>query len=161
MFVDFKKAFDMKDSRLLLQKIAEYGFMNSAIMNLESYFTNRKQLVKIGENESYLINIDLGSVLVPLLFLIYINDMSIFLSDYFVRLFADNITMLFSCSSLDECIKSFKNGIAALIEWCNYNRLYINWTKTYIMFITNKIVDIPTAISFNRENIEVVSKFKL
>ena len=75
LFVDFKKAFDMIDRRLLLQKLAEYGFMNNAIMILESYFTNRKQLVKIGENKSNLIDIDLGvpqgSVLGPLLFLIY------------------------------------------------------------------------------------------
>ena len=165
LFVDFKQAFDMIDRRVLLQKLADYGFMNNAIMILESYFTNRKKLVKIGENKSNLIDIDLGvpqgSVLGPLLFLIYINDLPLFLSDYFVRLFADDTTMLFSGSSVDECTKLCKNGIAALTEWCNYNRLYINWTKTYIMFITNRRVILPTAISFNKEKIEVVSKFKL
>ena len=80
-------------------------------------------------------------------------------NEAFVRLFADDASMLLSGSSFDECIKSCKNGIAALIEWCHFNRLYINWTKTYIMFITNKRVVSPSDNSFNRENIEVVSKF--
>ena len=82
--------------------------MNNAIMILESYFTNRKQLVKTGENNSNLIDIDLGvpqgSVLDPLIFLIYINDLPVFLSDYLFRLFADDTTVT------DTTIKSTANN---------------------------------------------------
>ena len=109
LFVDFKKAFDMIDRKLLLQKLAEYGFMNSAISLIESYFSNRKQMVRIGKINSGFIDLNLGvpqgSVLGSLLFLIYINDLPVFLSDYFVRLFADDTTMLFSGGSTDECTK--------------------------------------------------------
>ena len=51
LFVDFKKAFDMIDRKLLLQKLTEYGFMNIAISLIESYFSNRKQMVRIRENK--------------------------------------------------------------------------------------------------------------
>ena len=64
--------------------------------------------------------------------------------------------MLLSGSLVDECTRSCKNGIAALTEWCNYNRLYINWTKTYIMFITNnRKVTLPTAVSFNQRRLKL------
>ena len=118
LFVDFKKAFDMIDRKLLLQKLFEYDFINSAISLIESYFSNRKQMVRIGENKSDFIDVNLGvpqgSVLGPLLFLIYINDLPVFLSDYFVRLFADDTTMLFSGGSTDECAKFCRKGIIAL-----------------------------------------------
>ena len=77
LFVDFKKAFYMIDRKILLQKLAEYGFIDSAISLIESYFSNRMQMVRIGENKSDFIDVNLGvpygSVLVPLLFFISIS----------------------------------------------------------------------------------------
>ena len=96
LFVDLKKAFDMNYRKLLIKKLIEYDYSNNAINLIENYFLDRKQLVKIG----------------PLLFFIYINDLPLFLSYFFVRLFADDTTMSFVA-----CIIQCKKGIEALIDW--------------------------------------------
>ena len=72
------------------------------------------------------------SVLGPLLFLIFINDFPLYLSKINSTLFADDTTLLFDCESMDSGISKFKNGIKHLNEWCKHNKLYINWSKTFI-----------------------------
>ena len=69
--------------------------------------------------------------------------------------------MLFSGSSISCVISNFKAGLKILIEWCNFNRLFINWSKTFIMFITNKRVIIPINLDFGDIHLIAVKKFKL
>jgi len=165
LFIDFKKAFDMIDQKLLLIKLLNYGFSNSAIRLLSNYFHNRKQQVKIGSSKSTFEAISLGvpqgSILGPLLFLIFINDLPFFLNDIFTKLFADDTTLLFSGESVDECVVSCQFGIEKLAVWCDHNNLYVNWSKTFLMFVTHKRCEIPLNVVFNSNQIEVVSKFKL
>ena len=169
LFVDFKKAFDLVDSRLLLAKLGNYGINNQAIELIKNYFLNRQQKVKIGNFDSEFVDITLGapqgSVLGPLIFLIFINDLPMYLNNTISKLFADDTTMLFSGDNIDLCINKCKKAIELLIIWCNHNRLMINWKKTQIMFVTKKRVSIPKVISLQVnsqiETIDVVDKFKL
>ena len=84
-----------------------------------------------------------GSVLGPLLFIIFFNDLPFFLINILSKLFADDTTLLFSGSLISNVVSNFKAGLKVLTEWCNFNRLFINWSKTFIMFITNKRVITP------------------
>ena len=102
-----------------------------------------------------------GSVLGPLLFIIFINDLPFFLIHILSKLFADDTTLLFCESSFSDVLLSFKRGLRSLDEWCKYNHLYINWSKTFIMFITNKRIAPPDFVDFDNNRIMVVSKFKL
>ena len=142
-----------------------YGFKNSAIKFLNNYFSGRLQSVKIGDTKSSPLNINLGvpqgSVLGPLLFLIYINDLPYFLNHISCKLFADDTTLSFSASSLTDCISHLNVGLSKLLDWCKYNFLYINWSKTYAMIITNKRCTRPVSLTFHNYKIEVVPKFKL
>ena len=79
-----------------------------------------------------------GSVMGPLLFLIFINDLPAYLGDIYTKLFADDTTMLFSASDAENCVKLCKSGIQKLIDWCESSRLYINWEKTFTMFCSNR-----------------------
>ena len=165
LFIDFKKAFDTVDSDLLISKLFHYGFDNNSLNLIRNYFINRSQIVKIGKNQSGIEKIKLGvpqgSVLGPLFFLIFINDLPMYLINLKSKLFADDTTIYFDRYDLDVLITEFSRNIRPLFEWCNLNRIDINWSKTYCMFITNKRVKIPESLILEGVKIEVVTKFRL
>jgi hypothetical protein len=165
LFIDFKKAFDLVNPDLLLIKLLNYGLANDAILLIRNYFDKRLQAVKISNSVSIPANINLGvpqgSVLGPLFFIIYINDLPFFMSSILTKLFADDTTLLFEGEHLDDLLMRCKSGVRLLLEWCELNYLYVNWTKTYAMFITNKRLVLPKALSVEAFNIEIVEKFKL
>jgi hypothetical protein len=70
-------------------------------------------------------------------------------------------SLRFSGPNLDKTITLLRVGLKQLNEWCKLNRLYINWSKTYLMIITNKRVNMPKSIDFDDISIEVVDHFKL
>lgn len=165
LFIDFKKAFDLVSPELLLVKLMNYGFSNDAVHLMNDYFDFRAQSVRVSNVNSLPLDIKLGvpqgSVLGPLLFLIYINDLPQYLNDIRTKLFADDTTLIFANEQIESSISACKNGLRLLIEWCDHNYLYVNWSKTFAMIVSNKRLDIPSYIECNGFKIEVVSKFKL
>lgn len=170
LFIDFCKAFDSVMPSILLHKLKLYGFSNSAIQLITSYFQNRKQIVKFNSVLSDINEINVGvpqgSILGPLFFLIFINDMPLFL-DLFIKLFADDTTLYknFIYSSSNIIINKFLLDLIPFLDWCKFNYLNVNWEKTHFMFITNSNVSFPSSINllYNSTsfNISVVTHFKL
>ena len=73
------------------------------------------------------------------------------------------ITLLgfFGGETIETCINQCKNSINALNDWCDHNRLFINWEKRFVMFITNKSVVLPKSVTLNKIEVKAVNNFKL
>ena len=136
-----------------------------AIKIIVDYFNGRSQVVKIDDILSnladLLLRIAQGSCLGPLFFVIFINDLPRFLKNILSKLFADDTTLIFSGNTLNVVKERMKVDFMQLNEWCKHNRLHINCSKTFIMYITNKRVVIPKSILINNQKINVVDKFRL
>lgn len=166
LFIDFRKAFDLVNPNLLLHKLKIYGFDSAALTLIKNYFSGRSQCVKFDGALSDFLNILLGvaqgSILGPLLFLIFINDLGFLLDSDKCKMFADDTTTCHTGADIETLTSSFKLTLMKIQDWCLNNRLDINWTKTKIMFIHNKRnVVLPKEFVFEGTTIEIVSEFKL
>ena len=131
-----------------------------------NYFKNRKQKVKIKNCLSDLLDILLGvlqgSVLGPLFFFIFINDLAFVIKDLVTKLFADDTTLIDTCNNLNSLISKFKKKLELVTNWCSSNKLDINWSKTNFMIVTNKRIKSPKEIEVsNGILVKVVDQFKL
>jgi ribonuclease P/MRP protein subunit RPP40 len=102
-----------------------------------------------------------GSVLGPLLFLVFINDLPDYLDCEDCKLFADDTTIGCTSQSLELVHSKLANTCERLLEWCDYNMLLVNWSKTYVMYFTKKRIFKPKEFIFKSIKIESVESFKL
>ena len=164
LFIDFKKAFDLVNPKLLFLKLFHYGFDNKSLDLMRSYFESRKQMTRMGKNFSNYDSIELGvpqgSIFGPLLFIIFINDL-ILTTKFSSILFADDTSQYDSDVDLTKLVRKFLKKFDHTIEWINYNHMYLNWSKTKFMFISNSANLIPPSISINGNDVEIVKEFKL
>ncbi len=97
IYLDLSKAFDTFKQNILLRKLDYYGIEDANLNLFQNYLTNRKQYVEFGDNKSYMLDITtgvpLGSILGPLLFIIYINDMTQVSKIFKFIMYADDTTL--------------------------------------------------------------------
>ena len=135
---DFKKAFDSVSHGILLNKLKLYGFSADTISWFKSYLLNRKQAVINSGNNSYSKweNIKSGvpqsSILGPLLFLVFINDIKDFISNSNKLLFADDLQIYLSTEhdNIDLNLNKLTDDIIRITNWAHENQLGINLEKT-------------------------------
>ena len=148
VFIDLSKAFDTIDHTILLTKLQHYGIRGITLDWFKNYLTNRVQFVSIenvnSSNGYITCGVPQGSILGPLLFLIYINDICCSSSVLNFILFADDTNLFYSSKSITELQQVLNNELAALSEWFKANRLSLNIDKTsYILFCANNARRVP------------------
>ena len=145
LFCDLSKAFDTIDHGILIKKLHYYGIRGLALQLIKSYLTERKMYVQIEQSKSNQLilthGVPQGSILGPLLFIIYINDLPNSLCHGNATMFADDTNILKSAHNTQILIKEMNEDANNLYNWFSANKLSLNISKTYfIVFSKSKNV---------------------
>lgn len=137
LFLDFSKAFDLVDHTILLEKLMFYGVCGKEWLLFKSYLTNRKQFVQIGEAKSNLTGVvsgvPQGSCLGPLLFSIYINDLSNLGLIGSLYMFADDICLFYPYKYEQVLKTNMEKDMSLIFEFARINKLILNADKTKLI----------------------------
>ena len=141
LFLDLSKAFDCCDHEILLDKLYHYGIRGVSHKPFSNFLHNRMQCTQIGAFKSSYKRISCGvpqgSVISPLLFLIYINDITK-ASSFHTTLFADDINLHMSTSSFNVLQTTVNLELCKIDHWLRANKLSLNYNKTNFMLLTSR-----------------------
>ena len=169
VFIDAMKAFDTVNRQILLKKLKKNGIRGTLLKWLQNYLSDRNQctaannIISSYRNITY--GVPQGSVLAPLLFLIYVNDLSNIIENCKISLYADDTVIYISHSNLRNAIALIQSDLDSLYTWCNRNKLTIICKKAKFCLFgmrsnikKSKMLDIQ--LSLNATILERVCSYK-
>ena len=151
VFIDLSKAFDTINHNILLEKLNIYGIRGLPNDTIRDYLCNRKQYVLLNNCKSQMlpltVGVPQGSILGPLLFLLYINDIVDCCSHLNFILFADDTNILYANDNLITLIKIINTELSKLSDWFKANWLSLNLAKTSYMTFGYKNYSVSKCVS--------------
>ena len=157
VFMDLSKAFDLVNHVILLSKLQYHGVRGTAYQWFHSYLSDRLQYTQYDNSSSEFAlvthGVPQGSILGPLLFLIYINDLTLASDKFQYIMYADDTTLLYTQSDLSDIEKNVNGELELIANWFKANKLMLNLKKTNFCAFYNKkkelsiINDISLAIN--------------
>ena len=173
LFLDLSKAFDTLDHSILLHKLRHYGISNTPLMWFESYLTDRSQYVDLDGTMSQTLNLTTGvpqgSILGPLLFIIYMNDINVVSDIFDFILYADDTSLssILQSFSANDNVNILSSKINEELEkiytWLAINKLSLNLKKTKFMIFHYKqkkiLPHMVPHIQINNTDIDLVKEF--
>ena len=164
LYLDLKKAFDTVDHKILLSKISRYGVKGVFLNLLTSYLTDRIQCVQYKNAKSTTSKVNIGvpqgSILGPLLFVLYVNDFPEICANSTCLLYADDTAIFFEAQSQSELQKQIDNDLPKIVNWFNSNKLSINASKTYCQLYNNTTAVVDVNVSISNERIKFTDQIK-
>lgn len=169
VLLDYSKAFDTIDHSIMCSKLLRrFNFGTEAVQLLYSYLTGRRQAVAAGGCVSELLSLERGvpqgSILGPLLFSAYINDLPLILSHCETRMFADDVQLIKHChlGLIEDCVESINTELKTIFEWSSNNGLLLNPNKTKCLVISKTLLDLSyfPVLELNGTPVEYVDKAK-
>ena len=170
LLIDFAKAFSVVSHDLLIKKMNLYGLATCTLTLIKSFLSDCHQVVyvksKESEVKSVVFGVPQGSVLGPLLFPIYINDLPLHISFGRCDMLADNRTIHTSGMDVPSVVATHQLCVSDIVEWTHLNHMSINPTKTNYMILTThqkcQILNSPPAhILIGKQQRHEVSEHKL
>ena len=157
VLMDLSKAFDCLPHDLLLLKLKAYGLDENALHLISSYLINRKQCVKLGSlcssYQPLVKGVPQGSILGPLLFNVFVNDIFSFVTDSSLYNYADDNTLSYVSEDVNNLVNVLEKDSKSLIEWFNLNKMQANPDKFQAMAIGKKTIS--ENISFNFDSVVI------
>ena len=167
VFLDLTKAFDTVDHTILLSKLSAINVSPSTLQWFKSYLNHRKQRTACSDAVSdplpMTFGVPQGSILGPLLFLVYINDLPLVIKNCEVTLYADDTVLYYFAKEPHLLEEALNDDLLKVAQWLHGNKLTLNLTKTKSMIIgsNRKLVGISSfTLSIFDTDINSVSSFK-
>jgi hypothetical protein len=157
IFCDLRKAFDCCDHNILLRKLDKLGIKDTELLWFRNYLTNRRQFVSISDKKSsalpVIYGVPQGSILGPILFLLYINDLP-YCSKFLTLLFADDTTLLLSNPDINVLILEANREFHKIVTFFRAHKLALHPAKTKFMIFSNNnaVKNMNPVISINFNN---------
>ena len=163
LLVDFRKAFDLVDHDILMKKLTIYKFDDTALKWFQSYIDGRTQKVVVGahmsDKQDVTSGVPQGSILGPLLFIIFINDLSLYTELCNIDLYADDTNLHVSDKDLNNIESKLNTDIQNIESWSKSNNMVIHPNKCKSILIKSKLKKIHTSTEKGTLNVKVGNDF--
>lgn len=161
LFFDLSCAFDCLNIKFIESKLYNIGFRGVFLEWIIDFLSDRKIFVKINDSQSELYNINIGvpqgSVLGPLIFLLFVNDLPDHLKTDSLTIYADDTSLAVSAQTLEDLTHSTRTIAKCFVNWCNSNGLMVNITKTkFVYFHPHNLYD-SYNLSFQLDNSTIIT----
>ena len=168
VFQDLTKAFDLVNHKLLLQKLTAYKFSSNTQLWFQSYLTSCSQQInisgKLSDPQQISAGVPQGSVLGPLLFLVYINELPLSIQTCMLDLFADDATLSSSYPSILNLTNCLNEDLNFFQDWCIRNNMVVNVPKTKSKFLASRTaankIENRTDLKLSDKTINISTKEK-